>query len=297
MLDAGSDRFAAARLASPERLDPDTVRRYLCVLGVESREPDLATLSELVKAHLVRVPFENISKLYYRKHFGLSSPPSIGRYLDGIEQYHFGGTCYSNNFHFYSLLASLGYAVKLCAADMATPDVHLVSMVTVEGREYLVDTGYAAPLLAPLPRDLTSDYVVALGRDRYVLKPQDSAGRSRLELYRNGALKHGYLAKPEPRDLGDFGRVIADSFSAGATFLNSLLLARFWPGRSTVIHNLTRIESQGARSQVHALADREGLIGAIEQYFAIPRPIVAEAVNEVGTMQDAWGDPFLGGRG
>ena len=297
MLDAGWDRFAATRRASPEGLDPDTVGRYLCVLGVARREPDLANLSELVKAHLTHVPFENISKLYYRKQLGLSSPPSIDRFLDGIEQYHFGGTCYANNFHFYSLLLSLGYTVKLCGADMATPDVHMVSMVTVEGREYLVDTGYAAPLLAPLPRDLTTDYVVTLGRDRYVLKPQDSAGCSRQEFHRNGTRKHGYLAKPEPRRWEDFSRVIANSFAADATFLNSLLLARFWPERSTVIHNLTLIQSQGTASQIYALADREELVAAIEQHFAIPRPIVAEAVDEVGAMQDAWDDPFLGGRG
>lgn len=279
------------------RLDSKTVRRYLGLLGVAWREPDLATLRELVKAHLMRVPFENISKLYYRKHLGLSGLPPIEWFLDGIEKYHFGGTCYSNNFHFYSLLASLGYAVRLCAADMATPDVHMVSMVTVDRREYLLDTGYAAPLLSPLPRDLKTDHVVTLGRDRYVLKPQDPAGCSRLELYRNGALKHGYVMKPEPRGLEDFGRVIADSFAGSATFLHSVLLARFWPERSTVIHNLALIQSQGARSQTYALADREELIAAIEENFAIPRPIVAEAVNEVGTMQDVWGDPVLGGRG
>ena len=186
--------------------------------------------------------------------------------------------------------------MKLCAADMATPDVHMVSMVTVEGREYLVDTGYAAPLLSPLPRDLTTDYVIVLGRDRYVLKPQDAGGRSRLELHRDGTLKHGYLAKPEPRRLEDFSKVIADSFRADATFLNSLLLARFWPDRSVVIHNLTLIQSQGAQFTVRVLADRGEAIARIEEYFAIPRSIVAEAVDEVEAMQDAWGDPFLGGR-
>jgi arylamine N-acetyltransferase len=73
--------------------------------------------------HLTRVPFENISKLYKQQHHGLTGLPSIELYLDGIERYHFGGTCYSNNFHFYSLLAALGYDVKLCAADTKTPDV------------------------------------------------------------------------------------------------------------------------------------------------------------------------------
>ena len=87
---------------------------------------------------------------------------------------------------------------------MSNPDVHMVSMVNVDGREYLVDVGYAAPFLEPLPRDLATDYSIVLGRDRYVLKPQDAQRCSRLELYRDGNLKHGYLAKPRPKQIGDF---------------------------------------------------------------------------------------------
>ena len=130
------------------------------MLGVSRRGPTPEALRELVAAHLTRVPFENISKLYNRKHHDLADLPPLQLYLDGIERYHFGGTCYSNNFHFYSLLASLRYDVKLCAADMRTPDVHAVIMVNVDGREYLVDAGYGAPFLSPLPRDLATEYIV-----------------------------------------------------------------------------------------------------------------------------------------
>jgi hypothetical protein len=63
-----------------------------------------------------------------------------------------------------------------------------------------------------------------------------------------------------------------------------------------VIHNLTLIQSQGTQFTVRDLADRGEAIAKIEEYFAIPRSIVTEAVDEVGAMQDAWGDPFLGGR-
>ena len=156
--------------------------------------------------------------------------PPIQLYLDGIDKCHFGGTCSSNNYHFYRLLRSLGYEAKLCAADMKAPQVHALNMIAVEGREYMADTGYAAPLLEPIPRDLAADYEIALGRDRYVLKPQDANGSSRLELYRDGILRHGYLANPTPRKIEDFGEVIGASFSANATFLNSVLVVRLLSG-------------------------------------------------------------------
>jgi N-hydroxyarylamine O-acetyltransferase len=273
---------------SDQALAPEFVRRYLSALGVAQQEPALRVLRELVAAHLTHVPFENISKLYNRKRYVLTGLPSIQLYLEGIERYHFGGTCYANNFHFYSLLAALGYHVKLCAADMRTPDVHAVILVTVDGREYLVDAGYGAPFLSPMPRDLATDYVVELGRDRYILKPQNANGCSRLEMYRDGQPKHGYLAKPAARSVEDFRQVIAESFRLDATFLNSLLLTRFYSDRAVMIHNWTLVESQGSESMVRPLASRDQLVAAVEEHFEMPRAIVADAVNELGDLQDPW---------
>lgn len=264
------------------------IERYLNLLGVRRRKTSIDALRELIQAHLLQVPFENISKLYYKKHRGLRGLPSLELFLDGIERFHFGGTCYTNNYYLYQLLANLGYQTKLCGADMSNPDAHLVSMVTVEKREYLVDVGYAAPLLIPLPRDLATDYTIVLGRDRYVLKPQDVRGSSRLELYRDGNLKHGYLAKPIPRQLHDFEQGIADSYCEDATFMNALLLARFFPNRSLVIHNLTVIESQGTVSSIRTLASHDELGRVIFECFGIPIEFTIDAMNELGQLEDAW---------
>jgi len=266
----------------------ELVERYLNLLGIRRQKPSIDALRELVQAHLSQVPFENISKLYYKKHRGLRGLPSLELYLDGIERFHFGGTCYTNNYYLYQLLANLGYQANLCGADMSNPDVHLVSMVTVEKREYLVDVGYAAPLLIPLPRDLATDYTIVLGRDRYVLKPQDVRGCSRMELYRDGNLKHGYLAKPKSRQIQEFEHVIVDSYQDDATFMNALLVARFYPNRSLVIHNLTVIESQGTVSSIRTLANHDEMAQVIVEGFGIPREFTIDAMNELGQLEDAW---------
>ena len=274
-----------------ELLDERQLQRYLRALGVSRREPTLAALEELVAAHLTRIPFENVSKLYYRRRYGLNSVPDIERFLSGVEQYRFGGTCYANNLHFFRLLARLRYDVKLCAADMKVPDVHAVIVLLLDGREYLIDVGYAAPFCCPLPRDLKTDYAVALGRDRYVLKPQDANGWSRLELYREGELKHRYVAKPVPRQIEDFSGVIADSFRPDATFLNSLLVTRAWKDRSVMIHNLAVIESHGADYSIHTLSGPGELVAKVEEFFGIPREIVAVAVGELRELRDPWEVP------
>lgn len=269
-------------------MHPKLLERYLSLLGTRRQRPSVEALLELAKAHLCRVPFENISKLYYKRHLGLRALPSLELFLDGLEQFNFGGTCYPNNYYFYQLLANLGYQAMLCGADMSNPNVHLVSTVDLEKRQYLVDVGYAAPFLAPLPRDLATDHVVELGNDRYVLKPQDTAGRSRLEMCRNGKLKHGYVANPIPKQISDFDSIIADSYRDEATFMNAILLARFYPDRSLVIHNLSVIESQGTESRVRTVANRGELVQVISEHFGIPPKFTRDAVNGLGQLGDAW---------
>jgi arylamine N-acetyltransferase len=272
------------------RIPGALVDRFLRLLGVRRREPSLDALREIVTAYVSRVPFENVSKIHRWKRLGLSRVPELEPFLDGIERLGFGGTCYANNFHLYSLLASLGFDVTLCGAEMREPDVHMVVLAKIEGRELLLDAGYAAPFLEPLPRDLPVDHVVAMGRDRYVLRPRDAEGRSRLELHHNGAFKHADLVNPRPRGLEEFQGVIADSFRPGATFLNALLLARFRPGTALFIHNLTVIEARGSLSTARSLRDREELVAEIGKGFGIPEEIVREvlgALGELGTG-DAW---------
>jgi N-hydroxyarylamine O-acetyltransferase len=280
-----SDNHAQMNVSYPT-MPMELLDRYLTLLDVPKRKPSFDALCEIVRAHIIRIPFENVSKLYYKKHQGLQGQPNLELFLDGIEQCHFGGTCYANNYYLYQLLANLGYQVKLCGADMSDPDVHLVSMVTVEKQEYLVDVGYAAPFLTPLPRDLTTDYTIALGRDQYVLKPQDTEGRSQMELYRDGDLKHGYLAKPAPRQIQEFEQIIADSYREDSTFMNALLLARFFPDRSVVIRNLTVIESQSMTSKAQTLSSQDELGQVIYQYFAISKKITEDVVRQLGQLSN-----------
>jgi arylamine N-acetyltransferase len=267
---------------------PALVARYLNLLGVPPREPGLAALTELVEAHLVRVPFENLSKLYRRRCFGMTGIPDLATFLDGIDRDHFGGTCYANNYHLHRLLKRLGYRVELCGADMSRPDVHLVNIVTLAGRRYLVDGGYGAPFLAPLPLDLREDLEIVLGPERYLLKPKDADGRSRMEMYREGRLKHTYTVNPAGRSIEGFRTVIEESFSDGATFMNALVIARFWPGRSVVLHNLTLVESDGTTFGVQRLARPADLPELIEERFGIAADITRGVLDGLALSRDAW---------
>lgn len=253
--------------------------KFLNLLGIERRKPDIDALRQLVFAYVTKIPFENVSKLYYLKSHGSRTIPNFEQFLTGIERFNFGGTCYTNNYYLHLLLSHLGYDVILCGADMRNPDVHVVNIVRIEGREFLVDAGYAAPFTEPLPRDLKDDYIIELGRDRFVLKPRDDMGRSKIELRRDGDIKHGYTAKPIPRTIDHFTDVITDSYRSDATFMNALVLTRFFRNSSVRIQNLIIIRSDGKEYHIENIENREILPSVIKELFGIPEGISREAIS------------------
>ncbi len=262
--------------------------RYLRLIGISQCEPSPDVLTRIVRAHLAKIPFENISKLWRWRTSGFEGLVGLTQFLDGIEQFHFGGTCYSNNFHLYQLLAYLGFDVTLRGADMSSPDVHMVNIVRIAGREYIVDVGYASPFFDPLPRDLTNDHIVSFGVATYVLSPKDSSGRSRVTFCRNGTAHHGYVVNPTPRDIEYFDDVIADSFRPDATFMNAVLIARFDSDRSLVLHNMKLTMTNGFDVKEISLPTKEELPRTIEKIFGIPSAISQVALKGISLHQDAW---------
>jgi len=262
--------------------------RYLSILGIEPEDPSHDHLRRLVRAQLIRVPFENISKLYLKKTRDASFIPSLEEHLNGIERFNFGGTCYANNPYFAELLRHCGYDVDICGADMTRPDVHVVSLIRLEERKYLVDVGYGAPFDAPMPLDLDREKEIVFGENKYVLHPRDKQGRSRMDQLRNGKLTHSYLANPEPREISDFAEVIHDSYSDAATFMNVVVVERFFPDRSLRIQNFDLKESTPTATTITRLTDKEELAKAIVNHCGFPREIVCEAIADIALEADIY---------
>jgi arylamine N-acetyltransferase len=260
----------------------DSFERYLNILGVADARTDVGSLRRIVRAQLIRVPFENVSKLHLARARGLKGVPELDLYLDGIEQHQFGGTCYSNNYHLVSLLRYVGFDASYCGADMASGmDVHAVVIVRIAGCEYLVDTGYGAPFYEPMPRDIDEPLVTRLGENRYVLQPLDDLGRSRMEHHRDGRRVHGYLAKPKPRDLSFFEEVVRDSFRPTSSFMTQLRVVRFFDDGNVELRRDQIVRARGDRYSVESIPNRAALIDAVVEQFDITRGIVREVVGEL----------------
>src|SRR5829696_2117836 len=106
-------------------------------------EPTAETLRALQVAHLLSVPFENLS-IHAGEPIVLDEETLFTKIV-GTRR---GGFCYECNGLFAGLLRALGFEVAMLAAGVARPDGtfgpefdHMTLIVTLEDR-WLVDVGF-----------------------------------------------------------------------------------------------------------------------------------------------------------
>jgi len=260
--------------------------QYLRLLKIGKQAPTFKYLTELLTAHIINIPFENISKIYYHRTMDLNYIPDFELYLNGIKKYNFGGTCYSNNYYFNKLLNHLGFNAILCGADMTNPDVHLINVVDWNSKKYLVDVGYGAPFFNPIPLYLNDDLEFKFGNEKFVIHPKNKNGYTELVQYRDNKVKHGYKVKPTQRSISEFNRIIKNSFNLGATFLNRIAATKFAVQASISIRNYSFIEMTRDTYKINKIDNNKKLVLELNKYFKIPRNIIRESINYIEPLNE-----------
>ncbi|WP_335869439.1 arylamine N-acetyltransferase [Bacillus sp. 2205SS5-2] len=122
--------------------------RYVNHLYLQKEPPGGNYLQRLIQHHLLRIPYETISKFHYFVH-GPQPIPAFSEFMDNLEHQHWGGTCFTLNINFARLLNELGFQTNYVRVNPG----HLGLMVTLEGRRYYVDVGYGSPIMKPVVLD------------------------------------------------------------------------------------------------------------------------------------------------
>ena len=147
---------------------PEIYQRYLRVLGFDNVPFGFDGVRAVVRAHLLRVPFENVSKLLLYASEGLGRFFTLPEFLDGIEHQDMGGTCYGANPFLGDLLRALGYEADLHGANMPPRmNCHTSLRVRIDSHAYHVDVGYGGPFRDPIAFD-RPPFVMVEGANRYV---------------------------------------------------------------------------------------------------------------------------------
>jgi N-hydroxyarylamine O-acetyltransferase len=131
------------------------IRAYLERINYHgSLAPTRESLSELQVAHLLAVPFENLS-IHAGEPIVLEDEALYAK----IVKRRRGGFCYEANGLFAALLRALGFDVRMLSAEVANaeggfnrPFDHMALMVSLDER-WLVDVGFGDSFLEPLRLD------------------------------------------------------------------------------------------------------------------------------------------------
>jgi N-hydroxyarylamine O-acetyltransferase len=147
-----------------------------------SLTPSSETLRELQVAHLLTVPFENLS-IHHKEAILLETEALFEKIVDRRR----GGFCYELNGLFAALLSGLGFQVEMLAAEVASADGgfgpnfdHMALIVSLE-RRWLVDVGFGDSFREPLLIDERGEqeqgeraYQIISDGNKLVLKQRDT---------------------------------------------------------------------------------------------------------------------------
>jgi len=252
-------------------------QRYLRLLGFEHPPTGLEGLRQLVRAHIVRVPFENVSKLLLFDREGRGRLNTIDEFLNGIEQQDLGGTCYTSNPFFCELLHELGYEAELRSANMNTPNVHSSIRLALDGLEYHIDVGNAAPFLEPVPLDRLP-YEFARGEMKWVFDRAED-NRLRCDVLQNGERIYSYTVNHAAQSHEFFQEIIIDSFQRGRTFMSLLRLVRIFPEHTVELMNRSLKVHRGQATTETTINSMDELRHVVDTLFLMPRCPVEKAVE------------------
>ncbi len=253
-------------------------RRYLGILGWVG-DPGL---HELVSSHLIKVPFENVSKLLASAEPGgaPAALPDIDTFLRGIAEQDLGGTCFAIAVHFTRLLSFLDYDVELLGADVGgTPRSHAVCRVGFEDAHYLVDVGYAAPFYEPIAL-VELPARVPHGDVNYVIDRHVSgAGALEVTTLRGNHKVQSYVAKPPALAAEGFAQAIERANGEGARFMRSLRISRFFASRVLEVVDNTLVTTHHNITTVTPIRDVDELEAVVHEQMQLPRLPVRDAVE------------------
>jgi N-hydroxyarylamine O-acetyltransferase len=227
------------------------------------------TLRQLQVAHLLAVPFENLS-IHLKQPITLDDDALFTKIVERRR----GGFCYEANGLFAALLRSLGFDIAMLSAGVANaeggfgPDFdHMTLMVTLEQR-WLVDVGFGDSFREPLLLDERGEQVQ--GRRAYRIHPEGSH-LVLMQREDGDEWKAQYRFTLQPREYADYAEMCRyHQTSPDSHFTRSRICSLATPeGRVTLSEMRFITTSPGDEPQERELRSREEYETLLREQFGI----------------------------
>lgn len=247
----------------------DSLDGYLQRIGFAGvPKVDLKTLSQIQQLHTSAIPFENLNPV-----LGLPVDITDEAIYKKLVEGGRGGYCFENNLLLKRILEKIGFKVRgvLGRAGVKENSVgrtHIILLVTLNDKEYLVDVGYGgfvptAPLqfqAGLIQQTPNEDFRLALHEKEY-----------RLEVNLGGEWKRLYDFGLQQQIFKDYE--VANwytSTSPASIFTQKLVIARSEPEvRFTLSGNTFSVYHIGKKHRKKILTTRPQILRTLEEVFKI----------------------------
>ena len=232
------------------------------------RDVNAETLRSLQVAHLMSVPFENLSI-----HAGEPIVLDEDALFTKIVDHRRGGFCYECNGLFAGLLRALGFDVVMLAAGVAKRDGgfgpifdHMALMVTLDQR-WLADVGFGESFLEPLLLDTRAEQVQGtrsfrlVDEDDHVVLMLRNAGEDWQPQYRFTLQPYTF---PDYEEMCHFHQTSPDSH-----FTKGLLCSRATADGRITLADMRFITTSGPERDEQTLSSREEYDRVLRDQFGI----------------------------
>ena len=234
-----------------------------------SYAPTAQTLRDLQLAHLLTVPFENLSI-----HAGEQIVLEDEALFDKVVERRRGGFCYELNGLFAALLRALGFNVVMLSARVAnaeggfTPDFdHMVLKVLLDQR-WLVDVGFGDTFREPLLID-DSSVQEQIGRAYCIVS--DDEYWTLMERKNGDEWKAQYRFNLQPYQYADYAEMCHyHHTSPESHFTQRRICSRATPGGRVTLSEMRLIMTTlGGDRQERVLTNEEEYVTMLRERFGI----------------------------
>lgn len=230
--------------------------------------PTAETLRGLHVAHLLAVPFENLSI-----HAGEPVVLDDEALFDKVVVRRRGGFCYELNGLFAALLRSLGFRVEMLSAAVARreggfgPEFDHMALLVTLGERWLADVGFGDSFVEPLLLDERG----AQTQGPHAFRVEEDGGR--LVLLRTeagGAWEPQYRFGLEPHAYADYaGMCRFHQTSPESHFTRGRVCSRLTPVGRVTLSGSRLITTTGAEKVKRELGNEDEYAAALLEHFGV----------------------------
>lgn len=224
-------------------------------------------MKDILENHLERFSFNNISVL-------LNQPISleIEDIINKIVINNLGGYCFEHNKLIHDILRSLGFDVRILVArvvngqDIDTPRTHRITLLELDGDQYIVDAGFGAmspktPIKIDLSNDADQEYRIIRNKD------------NDLQLERSTTQGYFTLYKFDLHHYTQADCIMGNFYSSNhpnAVFVNNLVIALKLEDTTLSLRNRSYHRIGKNNTEIIDITDHRQLYSIINDDFLIP---------------------------